>query len=88
MSSGHATTSVLPFLSISGWTIASTSRTSLADLERLHEEVHPAGLDLGEVEDVVDQPQQVLAGRVDLLEVRDAASPRPRSSASSWSISE
>ena len=31
--------------------------------------VHPAGLDLREVEDVVDQPEQVLAGRVDLLEV-------------------
>ena len=51
-----------------------TSRTSLADLERLQEEVHPAGLDLGEVEDVVDEPEQVLAGRVDLLEVRDSAS--------------
>jgi len=42
-----------------------------ADLERFQEEVHAAGLDLGEVEDVVDQPQLMLAGRVDPLEVRD-----------------
>jgi hypothetical protein len=42
----------------------------LPDIERLQEEVHSAGLDLGEVEDVVDQPEQVLAGRVDPLEVR------------------
>ena len=70
-SSGQATTSVLPFFSTSGWTIAATSRTSCADLERLQEQVHPPGLDLGEVEDVVDQPEQVLAGRVDLLEVRE-----------------
>ena len=63
-------------------------RTSWPTLERLQEQVHPAGLDLGEVQDVVDQPEQVLAGRVDLLEVREEASSSPRSSASSWSISE
>ncbi len=34
-----------------------------ADLGRL--DVHPAGLDLGQVEDVVDEPQQVRAGAVD-----------------------
>ena len=60
----------------------------LADLERLQEQVHPPGLDLGEVQDVVDEPEQVLAGRVDLLEVREEGVLRPRSSASSWSISE
>ena len=60
----------------------------LADLERLQEQVHPPGLDLGEVQDVVDQPQQVLAGRVDPLEVREEGVSSPRSSASSWSISE
>ena len=69
-SSAHATTSVLAFFSTSGWTIASTSSDESGDLERLQEQVHPAGLDLGEVQDVVDQPQQVLAGRVDPLEVR------------------
>ena len=78
----------LPFFSTSGWTMAATSLTSLADLERLQEEVHAAGLDLGEVEDVVDQPQQVLAGRVHPLQVRDRNASSPRSSASSWSISE
>ena len=38
-------------------------------VERLQEQLHLAGLDLGEVEDVVDQAQQVPPGRVDLLEV-------------------
>ena len=33
-------------------------------------EVHPAGLDLGEIQDVVDQAEQMLAGPVDLLEIR------------------
>ena len=70
-------------------TIASTtSSTSGGRLERLQVEVHPPGLDLGEVEDVVDQPEQVLAGRVDLLEVGQDRRPASRSSASSWSISE
>ena len=62
---------MLPFFSTSGWTIACDVLDQLADLERLQEQVHPAGLDLGEVQDVVDQPEQVLAGRVDLLEIRD-----------------
>ena len=38
-------------------------------VEGLEVQLHLAGLDLGEIEDGVDQPQQVLAGRVDLLEV-------------------
>ena len=37
--------------------------------EVLREEVHPPGLDLGQIEDVVDQPQQVPARRGDLLQV-------------------
>jgi len=41
------------------------------DAELLEIELHLAGLDLGQVQDVVDQPQQVLAGAVDLLEVGD-----------------
>jgi hypothetical protein len=32
-------------------------------------EIHPARLDLGQVEDVVDQGEQVLAGGEDVLEV-------------------
>ena len=32
-------------------------------------ELHPPGLDLGEVEDVVDEGQQVLPGGVDVLQV-------------------
>ena len=38
-----------------------TSPTSLAQVDRLGPEVHLAGLDLREIEHVVDQLQQVLA---------------------------
>jgi hypothetical protein len=41
----------------------------LGDVELFEVEVHPAGLDLREVQDVVDEPEQVLAGRVDPLEI-------------------
>ena len=39
------------------------------DVELLDEDVHLAGLDLRQVEDVVDQAEQVLAGAADLVEV-------------------
>ena len=45
--------------------------TRLATSNVLQVQVHLAGLDLGEVENVVDQRQQVLARSVDLLEVGD-----------------
>ena len=38
-------------------------------VERRALELHPAGLDLRQVEDVVDQREQVPAGRVDVLQV-------------------
>ena len=68
-SSAQWTTSVLAFFSTSGWTVVATSWIMLRDVERLQEEVHLAGLDLRQVEDVVDERQQVLARGVDLLEV-------------------
>jgi hypothetical protein len=37
------------------------------EVDRL--QLHPACFDLGEIEDVVDQGQQVLAGGVDVLQV-------------------
>lgn len=40
------------------------------NLKSLQIQRHLACLDLGEVEDVVDESEQVLAGTVDLLEVR------------------
>ena len=43
----------------------------VADLEALEEQLHFARLDLGEVEDVVDEGQEVLARAVDLPEVGD-----------------
>jgi hypothetical protein len=43
----------------------------LGEIERLPENLHLAGLDLGEVEDVGDEREQVLAGAVDALEIGD-----------------
>ena len=43
----------------------------LVEVEVVEEQVHLAGLDLGDVEDVVDHRQQMLAGRADLLQVAD-----------------
>ena len=40
----------------------------VADLEAVVGQLHPPGLDLGEVEDVVDQLQEVLAAGVDVLQ--------------------
>ena len=39
----------------------------LRDRDLLKTELHLPSLDLGEVEDVVDQPEQVLSARMDLL---------------------
>ena len=52
----------------------------------LQEEIHAAGFDLRQVEDVVDERQQVFAGGLNLLEVRVKSS-WPRSAASSCNIS-
>ena len=49
----------------------------LADLHRLGVHLHPSRLDLGHVEEVVDQPQQVLAARVDRLEAGVLIEDRP-----------
>src|SRR5207245_10983032 len=38
------------------------------DVDRLQAQLHLAGLDLGKIEDVVDQSEEVLSARVDLLE--------------------
>ena len=43
----------------------------LVEVEIVEEEVHLAGLDLGDVEDVVDHREQVLAGSADLLQIAD-----------------
>jgi hypothetical protein len=59
----------------------------LGDVECLQVQLHLAGLDLGEVQHLVDEPQQVLAGRADLLEVGHERAVSPSSSASSMSIS-
>ena len=61
----------LAFLSTSGWMVQATSLTISGTLEGLQVEVHFAGLDFGEVEDVVDQGEQVAAGGVDLLQIGD-----------------
>ena len=51
-----------------------------ADLEGLERDRHLARFDLREIEDAVDQLEQVLAGRLDALEIGDEAlaAPDPR----------
>ena len=49
------------------------ARDHLRHVEALAEDLHLAGLDLRDVEDVVDQAQQVAPGGEDLLEVGDEA---------------
>ncbi len=44
----------------------------LREIDRLEIDVHPAGFDLRQVEHAVDQAEQMLAGRLDLLQVLDA----------------
>ena len=54
-----------PFSSACGPSACSTSPSTSASTTGAGVDVHPAGLDLGEVEDVVDQAQQVRARAVD-----------------------
>ena len=51
--------------------IAFTSSKKRRNVDLLDEYFHLAGLDLGKVEDVIDQPQQMTAGTLDFLEVGD-----------------
>jgi hypothetical protein len=44
-------------------------RQPLAFVDVFEEDVHAAGFDLGQIENVVDQAEQVTAGTFDLLEV-------------------
>ena len=57
------------FLATSGCDGGRHLPDQVGDAEVLGQELHLAGLDLREVEDVVDDRQQVLAGPVDLLQV-------------------
>ena len=42
-----------------------------AHLDRLQVQLHLARLDLGQIQHVVDQPQQMLAGNMNLFQIRD-----------------
>ena len=63
----------VPFLSTSGVIVDDHLLDHSRGRRRLEEDVHLPSLDLRQVEDVIDQPEQVLAGAVDLLAGR-----RPR----------
>ena len=84
ISAGASISRRLPFLSISGVTsILHLGQQAWPRSTVLQMQVHAAGLDLGQIEDVVDQPEQMLAGGLDLDEVaprspcrRDPAHPR------------
>ena len=54
--------SVLTFFSISGLMVEATPSIIFGHVEALQVQIHLAGFDLGQIEDVVDQRQQVLAG--------------------------
>ena len=69
VSSGQRTSSRFAFFAASGWITAAMSLDQAGHVEALEVQLHLAGLDLGEVEDVVDELEQMLAGRVDLLEI-------------------
>ena len=64
-----STTRRLSFFFISGSATATTPADQCGDVEPLGEDLHASRLDLGEVEHVVDQSEQVPAAHVDLLEV-------------------
>ncbi len=82
-----STVSSLFFFITSGSIVTTTPWTICCDVEGLEVELHLAGLDLGQVQDAVDQAEQVLAGRADLVQVGHEAVDLPGSSASSWSSS-
>ena len=71
MSSGQATTSMLPFFLDERLDDRRDVLNHL-DRPRTTPRTGPSGpgLDLGEVQDVVDEPQQVLAGGADPLEIQ------------------
>ena len=72
-SGAHWTSRRFAFFWASGSSTAATSRTSGSDVEGLEVELHLPRLDLREVEHGVDELEEVLAGRVDPLEVGDEA---------------
>src|SRR5580658_2791044 len=41
----------------------------VANIKRLQVQIHPSGLDLGEIENIVDQSEQLLTRRVDPVEI-------------------
>ena len=57
------------------------------EIDLLEIDVHAAGFDLRQIEDVVDQAEQMLAGALDLLSDRRRLASSPRSVASSTRIS-
>ena len=68
-SSGQWTSSALAFFWASGWMVVTTSRIMSGTSNVSSMQVQLARLDLGQVEHVVDQREQVLGRPVDLLQV-------------------
>ena len=64
---------LLPFLATSGRIIDWTSAGQGGEVDVLEIDVHLAGLDLRQVEDVVDHAEQMPAGRLDLFEIAASA---------------
>jgi hypothetical protein len=72
MSAGQSMARALPFLETSGEAVAMTSVDELGQVEGLEEELHLARLDLGNVQHVVDQAEQVAGGVEHLVQILGA----------------
>ena len=62
---------VQPFCVAFTLTISTTVRRNLAKLDVSEIELHLAGFDLGEIQDVVDEHQQMFAALLDDVQTRD-----------------
>ena len=69
MSPAMSRRSVIPCVAARSRTIASPSSMRLGERHRAELELHPARLDLGEVEDLVDELEQVVARAADVAQV-------------------
>ena len=59
------------FLAASGRLVELDLLDQLGEIDGLDIQLHLAGLDLGDIQDVVDHGQQVLSGSADLLQIGD-----------------
>ena len=69
--SGHFTTISFPFLLAMASTVWTTSSISVAIWEAFEDKIHLSGLDLGQIENVVDQRQKMAGSTLDAFKRLD-----------------